>query len=378
MNSRFPAESVALHHEPLVLVGAPPPKRSSRTAYVTKQSDAYPLRKQAAHEALQLQSEQHLTNRQARLRVVSDTRYRGLIKPSTLYSDMKQLQGDEHETDEDDECDEPDPPALTVSPSNTDATTISPPTASASTDTATTSQTTPAPPSHRLSDTEMQALREWVVVSDSHLQSTTKRFVLTIAKWLLETRGSKWRTDSGLPPDSWWKTFRKSFNGEIQFKRSARVDVAKAVAERDGESIERFYEYLRVVAQRYQIPWSRVYNADETDLVPEDATSKERWTLTRRDNNRGYRREAGSQGHCTLLACASACGVLLPPFYIFDGSTISTSLVDKLEQQLTGACPHGACAVNTRKLCIVTVIRSSYRTWECSERSVGRIASGRM
>ena len=122
-------------------------------------------------------------------------------------------------------------------------------------------------------------------------------------------------TLEGFSGNGWWHRFMERYP-DLSLRKSDSLAVARAVAT-TASTINHYYSVLRSTLEEHGIfnCASQIYNMDESGM-PLDHKPR---VIARRGMKKVYCRTSGNKAQITIIACASAAGIILPPMVIFNG-----------------------------------------------------------
>jgi len=191
---------------------------------------------------------------------------------------------------------------------------------------------------------EEKAFADYLVACSDRNLPVSKTLANNKARQILERRGAKFTTKSGLPSKEWWYGFIKRFP-QVGIRKKQDIHRGRAVLTQ--ESVDAFFTDLHTLKVRKQItaevnnninnnnnnnncvhiPFfcsvrKNIYSADEvgvsglgtSDFVVASRFARRVYSIT------------DTKEHVSLMCCYSAAGTFLPPFFIFRGEKLMQGL----------------------------------------------------
>ena len=178
--------------------------------------------------------------------------------------------------------------------------------------------------SHKLTETEEETLRKWILDLDDRGAAPRPSTVREIANILLAARGN---TPVETVGEKWVYNFVKR-NPELSTRFSRRYNYERAKCE-DPKIISEWFTLVQKTILSYGIDPDDIYNFDETGFAMGlTATAK---VITRAEYyGRRSLLQPGNREWVTTIECINASGWALPPCVIFKGKVFIESWFDSL------------------------------------------------
>jgi hypothetical protein len=178
--------------------------------------------------------------------------------------------------------------------------------------------------SHKLTQTEEESLKRWILSMDSRGAAPRPTSVREMANLLLARRGT---TPIETVGEKWVYNFTKR-TPELQARFSRRYDYQRAKQE-DPRVIQGWFNTVQATIQQYGILPEDIYNFDETGFAMGlTSTAK---VITRSEYyGRRSLLQPGNREWVTVIESISASGWALPPTIIFKGKLFNQAWFDSL------------------------------------------------
>lgn len=143
-------------------------------------------------------------------------------------------------------------------------------------------------------------------------------------------------TDKRLSP-KWYYGFLNRWDNRLKVTKPSSLTTQRAAA-MTQEAVDRYFERLETVLDRHGFKDRphHIFNMDETGLQPAHKPAR---IITSTTSTKPQAITSPNSTTVTMIACISASGVALPPFYVFKGKRCNNSLLE-------GAQPGSAMAMS--------------------------------
>ena len=123
--------------------------------------------------------------------------------------------------------------------------------------------------------------------------------------------------------EGWWSRFM-SRNPKLSLRTADPLSKARADAVTQ-DKIDKYFKLLESTLEEHDLADKphRIYNVDESGMPLEHKQPKR---IAERGMKKFYGRSSGNKAQITIVACASATGVALPPMVIFQGTRLNYEL----------------------------------------------------
>lgn len=166
---------------------------------------------------------------------------------------------------------------------------------------------------------------------ETNIYKQAVRGKMKVARWRARHPFNK---DTKMAGEDWLANFMK------KHKFSVRKPEATSIARAMGfnkPSVDRFFNIVRELREKYKFPASSIFNADESGLstVP----NKLPMVISLRGSRRVSKIVTAERGkNVTIICCISATGFYLPPFLIFARKRMLPELVERAPPGTAGHC----------------------------------------
>lgn len=165
---------------------------------------------------------------------------------------------------------------------------------------------------------ELELVKFLIGCADVGYARSRKQILATVESYLLNVKGHQVTLTNG-----WWEKFRVR-HPVLTVRTAERLAYCRSIAS-DPRILCSYLEMLRHTLEEYSIlnvP-SQIFNCDESGFPLDYKPSK---VAARRGCKHPTTVISGDKGQITVLACASAAGITIPPMVIFDRKTLKQEL----------------------------------------------------
>ena len=175
-------------------------------------------------------------------------------------------------------------------------------------------------PKPYLSSEEEKELVTFLKQAASIGYGKTKKEVLAMVQKTVEKKGVDTEKFNG---EGWWSRFM-SRNPKLSLRTADPLSKARADAVTQ-DKIDKYFKLLESTLEEHDLADKphRIYNVDESGMPLEHKQPKR---VAERGTKKVYGRSSGNKAQITIVACASATGVALPPMVIFQGARLNYEL----------------------------------------------------
>ena len=148
----------------------------------------------------------------------------------------------------------------------------------------------------------------------------TKKEIIVMVQNTVKKKGS---SDDNFNGEGWWTRFM-SRNPTLSLRTADPLSKVRSDAVTQ-EKIDEYFKLLKSTLEKYDLVEKpqRIYNVDESGMPLEHKQPKR---VSQKGAKKVYGRSSGNKSQITIVACASATGVALPPMVIFQGARLNHEL----------------------------------------------------
>ena len=177
-------------------------------------------------------------------------------------------------------------------------------------------------PKPYLSVEEEQELVAFLKQASAMGYGKTKKEILAMVQKTMEKKDL---CDDKFNGEGWWTRFM-SRNPTLSLRTADPLSKVRADAVKQ-EKIDEYFKLLKSTLEKHDLMNKPqcIYNVDESGMPLEHKQPKR---VAQRGAKKVYRRSSGNKAQITIVACASATGVALPPMVIFQGARLNHALTE--------------------------------------------------
>ena len=175
-------------------------------------------------------------------------------------------------------------------------------------------------PTPYLTEEEDQELAGFLKQASRIGYGKTKKEVLAIVQKIVQKKGLTVKKFNG---EGWWQRF---MNRHKRLSLHTADPLSKARADAlTQDKVDEYFKLLKNTLEEHGLtnePF-RIYNVDESGMPLEHKQPKR---VAEKGAKKVHGRSSGNKAQITIVACASATGVVLPPMVIFQGARLNHEL----------------------------------------------------
>ena len=148
----------------------------------------------------------------------------------------------------------------------------------------------------------------------------TKKEILAIVQKTVEKKGPLKDKFNG---EGWWQRFMCR-HSDLSLRTADPLSKARADALTQAK-VEEYFKLLSATLDEHDLTHKpfQIYNVDESGVPLEHRQPKR---VAEKGAKKVYGRSSGNKAQITVVVCASATGVVLPPMVIFQGAHLNHEL----------------------------------------------------